>query len=757
MRKFLFTMLGIGFVSAFCVPTAHAGTSSATLTVGCHVGGSQKVCVYPLGQINAGQTYRLDYRNVQNDIPIPMVEYCFSTEYRIMSGYCGRIQWLNPPIGPTYTGTYSIPATNKNPYTYVNIRITVEGEATNNNDFEGTFTTTSRWADNNGATMAPTTIVPNGATSTLTGKGANAWSSFVNDPEKGATQFPIDPNDVYSSFTKTYTYTSGATLGVRTLQWCVHGPLKTGPPIFGGGEGDICTDVSVTVKPPLPTVDLKCDATDGPCAVNAGAASVLSWTSEDATSCNLTGPGTFSLSGTSNTGVSTGPLSVTDNVYTVTCTNAAGTATDTVTVNLNLPTISIQCRSSAVGATPAGAWGNNCTTNYNTNVDVRWSSSLADSCKALGAWSGDKALTGQENNKGPIKSPTAFTIQCNNVGGYMSESSTASNPPGPTVVMRCFNVTTSTWTNGPCTVTAGTPARVSWSVPTGGLATTTCETIAGSLWADAPVPKPRARTQLWPPGESTVPMTVLTDTLGIHCKNPTTDWGTTDTVVLNRSNTAPVVSAVTVTHNYCSTPPTVSAGTVGWTYTDANGDAQSAFQIQLRDPNRPTDPPIFDTGKIMSSATTYTLSAGKFSQAYVVRMHAWDTLDASSPWVGSTRWTSPLRNYPKAIINATPITPLVGESVAFTSSSICYNNSNIPVACTSLQWNFGDGATGSGVNVSHMYGAVGAYTVTLSAQDQAPQSFVCSTSIPISVSEASPSPTASPGLPLPQWKEDIPR
>jgi len=47
------------------------------------------------------------------------------------------------------------------------------------------------------------------------------------------------------------------------------------------------------------------------------------------------------------------------------------------------------------------------------------------------------------------------------------------------------------------------------------------------------------------------------------------------------------------------------------------------------------------------------------------------------------------------------------------------------------QWNFGDGSTGSGANVTHTYSAAGTYTVSLTVQDSAGASASSSTTLSI--------------------------
>jgi PKD repeat protein len=66
-------------------------------------------------------------------------------------------------------------------------------------------------------------------------------------------------------------------------------------------------------------------------------------------------------------------------------------------------------------------------------------------------------------------------------------------------------------------------------------------------------------------------------------------------------------------------------------------------------------------------------------------------------------------NLPVAAFTSSPSTPNIGDAVSFNGST-----SNDPAgSIKSYSWNFGDGATGSGVNPSHAYATSGDKTVTL--------------------------------------------
>jgi hypothetical protein len=83
---------------------------------------------------------------------------------------------------------------------------------------------------------------------------------------------------------------------------------------------------------PLPT-NLSIDAS--PRLVKNGNSSIISWSSQNASSCSVTGPHSFSASGTSGSQVASNILEA--STYTLTCQFASGSQQSSVTVNL-IPT-----------------------------------------------------------------------------------------------------------------------------------------------------------------------------------------------------------------------------------------------------------------------------------------------------------------------------------------------------------------------------------------------------------------------------------
>ena len=180
-----------------------------------------------------------------------------------------------------------------------------------------------------------------------------------------------------------------------------------------GGNATQSATVSVTQKPPAVTL------TATPSTVASGATSKLSWSSTNATSCTASGgwSGSEPISGSMTTAALTATTK-----YTLTCTGAGGTASQSATV-----TVSAAPPSVSISASPTSVTSGSGST-------VSWSSSNATSCTASGAWSGTKATSGSYST-GALSSSATYSLTCTGTGGSASQSATvtvtASSPPPP--------------------------------------------------------------------------------------------------------------------------------------------------------------------------------------------------------------------------------------------------------------------------------------------------------------------------------------
>ena len=172
-----------------------------------------------------------------------------------------------------------------------------------------------------------------------------------------------------------------------------------------------------TVVVPVPTASLSAS----PNPVDYNTASILTWSSTNATSCNASGDwtGVKATSGTE----STSPLT-SAKTYSLTCTGTGGTsAPASVTVNVNPqpqpPTVSLTASPDQIILSSGQSLPQNTT--------LTWLSTNATSCIAFGgAWAGAKGTSGTESIS-VSSNPATFTIQCSNAAGSANDSVTVSS------------------------------------------------------------------------------------------------------------------------------------------------------------------------------------------------------------------------------------------------------------------------------------------------------------------------------------------
>jgi PKD repeat protein len=126
--------------------------------------------------------------------------------------------------------------------------------------------------------------------------------------------------------------------------------------------------------------------------------------------------------------------------------------------------------------------------------------------------------------------------------------------------------------------------------------------------------------------------------------------------------------------------------------------------------------------------------------AYTVRLTVTDKDGASSSDTATVQVTAvqPPPQAPQAVISG-PNSGLVGDRLDFSGSGSSDSDGSI----VSYIWEFGDGVTASGANVSHPYGAAGSYTVRLTVIDNSGLSAAATVTVQITVpAPANQSPTA---------------
>jgi len=114
------------------------------------------------------------------------------------------------------------------------------------------------------------------------------------------------------------------------------------------------------------------------------------------------------------------------------------------------------------------------------------------------------------------------------------------------------------------------------------------------------------------------------------------------------------------------------------------------------------------------TTTTHAYSA---SGDYQVRLVVTDNEGAQAIKQQTIHVSDSAQEPPIAAFTFTPQEPIIGQEVAFTAES-SYDPAGIRTkSITSYAWNFGDGETGTGKNVTHTYTAVGDYQASLTVTD----------------------------------------
>lgn len=191
-------------------------------------------------------------------------------------------------------------------------------------------------------------------------------------------------------------------------------------------------DKTFTTTCPAPTVDIKANGYDGPITIPYNTSATLNWTSTNATSCTASGAwsGTKATSGSEGTG-----NLISAKTYTLTCTGPGGSASDSVTVNVSAPPVSVDLK--------ANGSNGPITLYYRDYVTLSWTSQNAVSCTASEDWSGTKSTAGSEAKQLTIVKTYTFTLTCQNSDGQTAEDSVQVivRPKPPVVVTKPAVVT----------------------------------------------------------------------------------------------------------------------------------------------------------------------------------------------------------------------------------------------------------------------------------------------------------------------------
>ena len=301
-------------------------------------------------------------------------------------------------------------------------------------------------------------------TLTCSGAGGSASDSvtvLVTDPAAPTLSFTASPSTIdsgdsatlnWSSSNTTSCTASGAWSGSRGTSGnqSVSPSANSTYSLSCSGAGGTVTD-SVTIQvnqPPVPTLNLSASAT----TIDSGDSATLNWSSSNATSCTASGAWSGSRGTTGNQSVSPSA----DSTYSLSCSGAGGTVTDSVTIQVNQPPGPILNLSASATAIDSG-----------DSATLNWSSSNATSCTASGAWSGSRGTTGNQS-VAPTTDST-YTLSCTGNGDTVTDSVTiqVNQPPA--------DPPTLSFSASETVVVPGTSITLTWSSTD----TTSCSASGG--------------------------------------------------------------------------------------------------------------------------------------------------------------------------------------------------------------------------------------------------------------------------------------
>lgn len=140
-------------------------------------------------------------------------------------------------------------------------------------------------------------------------------------------------------------------------------------------------------------------------SINVGEFVTLSWSASTADSCAASGDwsGSKAISGQETVG----PLQA-NSTFTLSCRTPSTTLVETISINVaSAPMLSFMADRTSINA--------------GESVILFWATESVDSCTAFGAWTGSRAVNGQET-VGPIQADSTYTMRCNTGSNTLIET-----------------------------------------------------------------------------------------------------------------------------------------------------------------------------------------------------------------------------------------------------------------------------------------------------------------------------------------------
>ena len=216
-----------------------------------------------------------------------------------------------------------------------------------------------------------------------------------------------------------------------------------------GGYVDVrAVDATPRTATTPPVVDLKINGSDSPVDLTAPASPILSWTSSKAAGCIASGD--WSGSKATNNSEIASNLASGSYTYTLTCTNSAGSASDTVAANV-YGSLDVDVKVNGQDGPLALI--------EPADYTLSWTSSNAGACQGEGSLNGPVELDGSGDFSGVLQGDYTYTIRCtNSVGEEALDTVLVQvNPRLPEVDLRIDG------SDGPLQLASPADYTLSWS------------------------------------------------------------------------------------------------------------------------------------------------------------------------------------------------------------------------------------------------------------------------------------------------------
>ncbi len=337
------------------------------------------------------------------------------------------------------------------------------------------------------------------------------------------------------------------------------------------------TPPAAVIENPTPTIDVKANGSDGPITINSGDSYTYTWNSTNATSCLQTSPinSGAALAGDSGpiTSGSFYPGTTSPVTITITCTNGANSATDSVVINLTSVVIPPVTPGNVTIDVKANGSDGPITISSGSSYTYTWNSTGATSCLNTSPINSGAALAGDGGTVASTSGayypttdhPVTITITCTNGTNSATDSvvinmaSGPSTPATPTIDVKANS------SDGPITINAGDSYTYTWNSTNATSCLQTSPINSGAALAGDSGPIASTSGAFYPSAGHPV-------TITITCANGANS--ATDSVVINLNGGTSNPGAVTVDvkANESDGPITINSGepyTYTWNSTGA--------------------------------------------------------------------------------------------------------------------------------------------------------------------------------------------